>query len=272
MSVDYTSISLSPSCQWTIRRTISLSTPCQRTLRLNVLSREQMPLPLTLLRHSSLDSMSVDYTSIYLYPSHNVTGLYVPLPLPTMSVEYTSISLSLNCQWTITSVCLFPPCQWTPRLNVLSREHETATATMYAPPSLDTMSVDYTSIFLSPPCQWTIRPSLSLPTMSVDSAVQRPLQRADATATMYVHLSLPTMPVDYTSLHLSLLTISVDYTSISLSPPCQWALRFNVLSREQMSLPLYIMYVPPSLDIMSVDSAVERFDKSCPGQGRRQEH
>ena len=197
--------------------------------------------------------MSVDYTSIHLSPSHTVTGLYVLLPLPTMSVEYTSISLSLHCQWTITSVCLFPPCQWTPWLNFLSREHETATATMYAPPSLYTMSVDYTSIFLSPPCQWTIRPSfsphhvsglcgstsspesrchchyvrpsvsphhasglyvppslsphhvsglyvppslsphhisglyihLSLPTMSVGSAVQRPLQRADVTAIIH---------------------------------------------------------------------------------------
>ena len=270
MSVDYTSLHLSLH---TMSADSAVECPLQRS---DATATDTMYSP------PSLDSMSVDYTSIYLSPSHNVIGLHVPLPLPTMSMEYTSISLSLHCQWTIMFVCLFPPCQWTQWLNVLSREH--ATATMYAPPSLDTMSVDYTSTFLSPPCQWTIRPSFSPHHVSgLCGSTSSPESRCHChyvrlsvslyrVSGLYIHLSLPIMPVDYTSLHLSLLTMSVDYTSISLSLPCQRALRFNVLSREQMPLPLYIMYVPPSLDIMSVDSAVERFDKSCPGQGRRQEH
>ena len=87
---------LSPPCQWTIRLDVltreqtatarpSISRHCQWTLRFNVLSK-------------------VRTATATIRPSlspHHVSGLYVYLSLPTVSVDYTSISSSLPCQWTI---------------------------------------------------------------------------------------------------------------------------------------------------------------------------
>ena len=110
MSVDYTSVCLSPSCQWTICLSVSPH-------HVSGLSLESMRLPQPLC------------TPFHLSP-------------PCQWTIHSSLSPH-QCQWSISLSPLSPPCQWTIIRPSISPHHVSG---LYVRLSVPTLSVGYTSI------------------------------------------------------------------------------------------------------------------------------